>query len=359
MDSGIATLDVLKPEELLEYTELLNDKDKTLKLSLFFVMRELKAGVKPNDPVMDKYNFNLVKASLTDELIGHFRGLLATQIEKHSAKDEVEISEYRVIDDDYGDKIYSYALNNALSFSDVVTNKIEDDTKYSVVKSLTDLKSNSGSTTGPKLWAYSLRVENINNSEVFYSFRKIADGKLITSDQNIGDRISALFDINHKELKAFDGNLINFDDKIDCVCIKNRFYVFHKKAFESILGMDEEFLEISKKTLKTIQSSNVIDEHGMGVLDNLITHKPSIRKQLISITEKNNHLDIHIEEVNRVRTEQMKKDPFEIENGKIKFSAENAEADARDFLKIMNDYYKKGLTSGKIYKTDAGSLVDK
>lgn len=357
MDSIVTTLDVLKPEELLEYTELLNDKGKKLKLSLFFVTRELKAGVKAKDPVMDKYNFNLVKASLTEGLIEHFKGLLATQIEKHSAKDDVTISEYRVIDDDSGNNIYSYALNNALSFSDIITNKIEDESAYSIVNHLSDLKG--ASANGPKLWAYCIRVENPCDGEVFYSFRKIADGKLITSDESIRDKISAYFDTNQKELKAFDGNLINFDDKLDCVCIKNRFYVFHKKSFESILGMDEEFLEISKNTLKTIQSSNVINEHGMGILDHLITHKPSIRKQLISITEKNNHLDIQITEVNRVRTEQMNKPPFDIEDGKIKFSEDNAESDARDFLKIMNDYYKKGLTSGKIYKTDAGSLVNK
>ena len=43
-------------------------------------------------------------------------------------------------------------------------------------------------------------------------------------------------------------------------------------------------------------------------------------------------------------------------NAEGKIVLENT-ADARNFLKLLNDYYKQGMTTKKYYATDSGSLV--
>lgn len=335
---------MLKLEELLEYAEQLKDNNKA-KITLYFVTRHLKSGMSKAAKVTDKYDFKIVKAPIAPDIAEFFKSTLSNQIISHASKDDIEMKNYTVIDDDIDNKIYAYAMNNAISFSRIINEDIKND-KPNVLTSLAEVQED--------LWAYCIKVQN--GLELTYSFRKISKGKVTTNEpQNIGQRVFALFDKSDRELRAFDGSAINFDDKIDCIYIQNQFYVFHKKSFESIVGLDAEFTEAAQKTLNTIKEFDLID--GLEIIEQAILHKPSLRKTLAHIAEKGNHTTLNKDEVQSMNgvLKMFQDEEFTIsKDGKIVIEDEKQ---GRNFLRLLNDYYKQGMTTKKYYGTDSGNLI--
>ncbi len=336
---------MLTLEELMDYAEELKE-DKTAKISLYFVTRHLKTGMLKTAKVTDKFDFQLVKAPIAPDIADFFKQTLSNQIISHASKDDIVMKNYTVIDDDIDNKIYAYAMNNAISFSKVINESITSDK----IPELNDL-----SQMQKDLWAYCIKVEH--NSSFTYSFRKIGQSKVLTNDpQDFMQKLSAMFDKTGGELKQFDGKVINFDNKIDCIYIKEQFYVFHKKSFESIVGLESEFTEAAQKTLNTIKSFDLIE--GLEVLEQAILHKPSLRKTLAHIAEKGNHTDLdskEIESMNKVLL-TFQGQQFKV-NAQGKIVIEN-ETDGKNFLKLLNDYYKQGMTTQKYYATESGSIVN-
>jgi hypothetical protein len=212
---------MLAVEELLAYAEELKD-DSTAKISLYFVTRHLKPGINKSAKVTDKHEFRLVKAPISPAIAKYFKETLANQITSHGSKDDIVLKNYTVIDDDIDNKIYTYASNNAISFFKLVNESITSDK----IPEMTDL-----SQIRNDLWAYCIKVDQ--DGKFTYSFRKTGQAKVTTNEpQDILKRLSALFDKTGGELTEFDGKMISFDDKIDCIYIESQFYVFHKKSFE-------------------------------------------------------------------------------------------------------------------------------
>lgn len=334
---------MLQLEDLLEYAETL-DNDKSAKVSLLFITRELKPGMNPKAKVLDKYDFELQKVSLSPDISDHFKDVLSNQIKSHSSKDEIEIRPYTVIDDDLENKIYTYALNNAVSFSKVITEYAKSD-KLKTIRSLNDVRN--------KLWAYCIKVQS--KGTFTYSFRKMGKSKITTNEAKGFGKISARFDKSDGELRSFDGSVISFDDKIDCIYISDQFYVFKKKSFESILGLEEEFKKVAQETIETIKALDMVE--GLELIEDEITHKPSIRKTLSHIKEKGNDKTLSAEEIASMNEVLKKFKGIEFEfNDAGKIVLKNS-ADVKNFLQLLNDYYKQGMTTKKYYASDAGSLV--
>ncbi|WP_324726392.1 Kiwa anti-phage protein KwaB-like domain-containing protein [Klebsiella sp. ZJOU C1] len=335
---------MLKLDELLEYAEQLKEDDKA-KISLYFVTRHLKNGMSKAAKVTDKYDFKVIKAPIAPDIAKFFKNTLSNQIISHASKDDIEMKNYTVIDDDIDNKIYAYAMNNAISFSKVINEDIKND-KPKVLTSLTEIQED--------LWAYCIKVQK--NSELTYSFRKISKGKVTTNEpQDVVQRIFALFDKSDKELRSFDGSAVNFDDKIDCIYIKDQFYVFHKKSFESIVGLEAEFTEAAQRTLNTIKEFDLVE--GLDIIEQAILHKPSLRKILAHIAEKGNHTSLDRNEVTSMNSvlKMFQNEEFTINNdGRIVIEDEKQ---GRNFLRLLNDYYKQGMTTKKYYGTDSGNLV--
>ena len=336
---------MLKLEDLLEYAEQLQSDDKA-KISLYFVTRHLKVGMSQAAKVTDKYDFKVIKAPIAPDIAIFFKKTLSNQIITHASKDDIEMKNYTVIDDDIDNKIYAYAMNNAISFSKVINEDIKND-RVKSLSSLAEIQEN--------LWAYCIKVQK--GRELTYSFRKISKGKVTTNEpQDVVQRIFALFDKSDNELRAFDGSAVNFDDKIDCIYIAEQFYVFHKKSFESIVGLDAEFTEAAQKTLNTIKEFNLVE--GLDVIERAILHKPSLRKTLAHIAEKGNHTSLNKSEVQSMNgvLKMFQDEEFVInEDGKIVIEDERQ---GRNFLKLLNDYYKQGMTTKKYYGTDSGNVVN-
>ncbi|EOM7047991.1 Kiwa anti-phage protein KwaB-like domain-containing protein [Escherichia coli] len=336
---------MLKLEELLEYAEQLKDDDAA-KISLYFITRHLKAGMSRTARVVDKFDFKIIKAPIAPDIAKFFKYTLSNQIISHASKDDIVMKKYTVIDDDIDNKIYAYAMNNAISFSKVINNDIKND-KPVVLTSLAEVQND--------LWAYCIKVQK--GADVTYSFRKISRGKVTTNEpQNITQRVFALFDKTDKELRSFDGSAVNFDDKIDCIYIKDQFYVFHKKSFEAIVGLEVEFTEAAQKTLNTIKELDLIE--GLDVIEQAILHKPSLRKILTHIAEKGNHTVLEKNDVQAMNDvlKMFQNEEFKTnEHGKLVIEDERQ---GRNFLKLLNDYYKQGMTTKKYYGTDSGNVIN-
>ncbi len=335
---------MLTAEELLEYAEGISN-DKAVKISLIFIMRELKPGMRSNTRAIDKYDFNVKKVSLSSDVSDYFKSVLSNQIITHSSREDIEVKPYTVIDDDIDNKIYTYALNNALSFSKVVTEHVKSD-KISSINSLEEIKDN--------LWAYCIKV--YSNKRFAYSFRKFGKSRITTdTPEDIIKKFTARFDKSDSELRPFDGSAISFDDKIDCLYLDEQFYVFKKKSFEAIVGLEDEFHEVAHQSLESMKSSDIVV--GLEIIENEMIFMPSVRKTMTSIRQKGNDKDLSKEEVHSMNDVLKKFDGVEFTiNAEGKIVLENT-ADARNFLKLLNDYYKQGMTTKKYYATDSGSLV--
>ncbi|ELV8552728.1 DUF4868 domain-containing protein [Vibrio fluvialis] len=338
---------MLALEDLLEYAEDLKDDEKA-KLSLYFVTRHLKSGMARSSKVTDKYDFKLVQAAISPSIKSFFQKTLSNQIISHGSKDDIEMKNYTVIDDDINNKIYAYADNNAIAFSKVINEQIKDP-NIPELMALNDIRDD--------LWAYCIKVEQ--NKNFTYSFRKISSGKVTTNAtdevKGLFNKLSAGFDKTGKELKEFDGSVINFDDKIDCIYIKDKFYVFHKKSFEAIVGLEAEFTEAAQKTLNRIKEFDLVK--GLEHLESALLTKPSLRKTLAHIAEKGNHTTLNQAEIASMNDvlKKFKGEQFEMEDGKIVL---RNEAEGKNFLRLLNDYYKQGMTTKKYYGSDSGAVVN-
>lgn len=319
--------------------------DNSVSVNLFFITRELKEGVSKSAKVIDKYCFKAWSVDIAPELVQFFINVAKKQIDRVVESEHYELEPYDVISDDLSNKLYTYALNNALSFSDVVTNQIISGTPTSIA-SLSQIKN--------KLWAYSLKVTNSYGSALI--FRKLSKGKIATDEnQSIKDRISSVFDTETSELKASLQESISFDDKLDCVFVDNEFLVFRKSGFESIVGLEEEFNEAANDVLNIIKATDLIE--GIEHVESQLKESRALLKTLSNIAKKGHHHNLDSNEIDKMRDVLHRFEGKELkstESGKLLLEDKN---DVGYFVKLLNDYYKQGMVSGKFYGTNSGQLL--
>lgn len=320
-------------------------EDKAVCVSLFFITREIRDGVTKSAKVIDKFAFKAWSVDLSVDLIDFFKNIVRDQVRRVSESDEYKLEPYAVIGDDLSNILYTYALNNALSFADVVTNQLVSGQSQRI-SSLSEIKNN--------LWAYTLKITA--SSDTALVFRKISKGKVVTSDsQGIREKVSSIFDVGSSELRVSCQDSISFDNKMDCLYINNEFLVFHKTSFENILGMEEEFKEAAGEVLEIIKSTGLVE--GVEHIEDQLKESRSLLKTLSSISKKGNHQSFDFNELRR-----MKEVLNKIEGKELKFTDKGKllledKEDVGYFIKLLNDYYKEGMVSGKFYGTNSGQLL--
>lgn len=330
-------------QKLTEALDIIEEDAVSVKL--YMITRHIKNGVKKSAKVIDKYSFQARTVDLSKDLNEFFVGIAKKQIGRMVRDDDYELEEYAVIGDDLGDKIYTYALNNALSFSDVISNQMLLGNCPSIA-SLSEIKND--------LWAYSIRFNHGENT--VYTFRKASKGKVATDEPRTRlERMSALFDTADAELKAAITETISFDDKLDCLYSNEEFLILRKKGFEQIVGLEEEFTEAAKDVIETIAKTELVE--GIELLESAIKEKRSLLKTLSNIGKKGTHDTLDDNEITK-----MKDALHAFEGRELKLSVdgkvilENAD-DVGYFVKLLNDYYKQGVVSGKYYGTNSGQII--
>lgn len=314
-------------------------------LNLFFVTREVKDGIAKSAKVVDKYCFKAWGSDVSPELEEFFVKNLAKQLDRVMGSENYELEPYDVISDDLPNKLYAYALNNALSFSHVVNDQIIPGLNNSIT-SLSDVKNN--------LWAYCLKITSPEGC--FLMFRKLSKGKVVTDQsQTIKEKISSYFDSTTAELKASLQESITFDDKLDCIFVDEEFFVFKKSGFENIVGLEEEFKEAANDVIDIVKATELIE--GVEHIEALLKESKSLLKTLSNIAKKGHHHKLNPEEIGKMKDVLHKFEGKELkttDEGKLLLEDKN---DVGYFIKLLNDYYKQGMVSGDFYGTNGGRLL--
>lgn len=131
--------------------------------------------------------------------------------------------------------------------------------------------------------------------------------------------------------------------------------MINKSSFELILGLEEEFAEAASQVIGVIRETGLIV--GLDLVETEIMEKRSLLKILCNIGKKGTHMTLDADEV-----EKMKNTIRMFEHAELKLTTdgkillENNE-DVGRFVKLLNDYYKQGVVSGKYYGTNSGSPI--
>ncbi|MCL1088376.1 DUF4868 domain-containing protein [Shewanella profunda] len=267
-------------------------------------------------------------------------------MEKLISKEGYDLESYNVITDDLGDKLYTYVLNNALSFSDVIFNQLLVN-KVDTITSLKEVKND--------LWTYCLQINTAKDTAYF--FRKMSSGKVTTDEpQTKIEKLSSWFDSTDSELKIVNNETVSFDDKIDCIYFNSEFLVLRKSGFEQIVGLEEEFQNVANDVISVIESTNLVE--GLEHIKASLSKSRALLKTLANIGKKGNHSGFNKDEI-----EKMKNALKLFEGKELKFSPDGKlvlenSIDVGYFVKLLNDYYKIGVITGKFYGTNSGNIIE-
>jgi hypothetical protein len=296
--------------------------------------------------VLDKYEFKAQSIDLSKEMAEYFGNIVKKQLASVASRDDIEMCEYAVVDEDLPNRVYTYALNNALSFSRVITEQLNAPTCVKPVVSLSNIKNN--------LWAYCIKTEI--NGDSLYSFRKISKSKVSTDEaQKFKERLSAYFDSSDAALRPVAHETISFDDKIDCIYISGQFYVFKKGGFEQIVGLEEELKQDAESVIDIINQTDLVE--GLSEFKDEVMESRALLKKISSIAKKRNHKSLNRDEVDKMKQVLKNMEGRELKvNGENKIKLETKK-DLHDFIKLLNDYYKQGMVTGSYYGTNSGRII--
>lgn len=149
--------------------DIIQSQNVTFKL--YFITRHIKDGVKTKDKIIDKFQFKANSIDISPEISCFFAHNAKKQLEKLTKIEGYDLETYNVITDDLGGKLYTYALNNTLSFSDVIFNQLLKN-KANNITSLKEVKKD--------IWAYCIQVNT--NKNAAYLFRKMGSSKVTTDE---------------------------------------------------------------------------------------------------------------------------------------------------------------------------------
>lgn len=335
-------------EAIKEIYDIISNEETEAKF--FFITRHEKPGSKKTMRVAERYEFKAQMSQARKELAAQFKQITIKQLHAITKKTDYEIVGYSVIADDAADTLYTYALNNAISFSSVLTEQLLVH-NFTTIPSLSSVKNN--------LWAYAIQFQL--DEKLVYTFRKLSAGKIIVgnneANKRIGKKLIALFDIDREELRPADIESVVFDERIDCLFYNNEFLVLSKKSFEQMAGLEEEFRQTANEVLEVIKSAGIVE--GVEHISNMAESSMQTLRSLANIGRKKNHQSLNLSEIDRMKEVLLRFEDKELkinqENNKIMIEDNH---DVKDFLRLLNDYYKQGMVSGKYYGTSSGQRIE-
>lgn len=314
---------------------------ENLKVELFFVQRSSKTR-------QNKKTFTFItkKVDSAEILNKYFISTAKQFLEKKLSSTDLKIEDYTVIAEDTPNLVHKYKYANSLECAPSIWQKIfSSDTKN--IASLNEIKDN--------LWAYCVRISKNNKSLIL--FRKTSPTKIATDGaQTLKDKFYAMFDSTDARLDAVSIDSISFDGRIDCILLENEFYIFSKNNFEKIVNLEQEFIENAQAVTDEIINQNIVE--GVELLISEVHSKPSLMRMIANIARKQNHSaigQVEIEKMKHVLRTFESRDLKLTTTGKILIEDKT---DVEDFLKLLNDYHKIAMVSGKYYGSSSGQIIE-
>lgn len=319
---------------------------QNLSFEVFFIQRKAKTENRKKG-----FGYTLSRLDASKEINGFFLAAAKAQVAKYIESSAVA-QKYAVISDDMPKTLFKYDEAEKLKVSDHTWKKILNGAEIKSAISLAELKKN--------IWCYCVKIVSTTDGGKAKAlfFKKLTATSVATdAPQGFGSKIKAHFDSTDPKLVEVKAEHITFEDKFDCVLQGDSFLIFSKSAFEKIAELEEEFVEQSNATLEVINNHSVVE--GLEIVRAEVTSKPSMMRTLANIAKNNNHAQIGAVEI-----ENMKQMLFQYEGRELKSTSDGRvlienKDDVEDFLKLLNDYYKQGMVTGKAYGSNSGSILVK
>ncbi|EOV9888228.1 Kiwa anti-phage protein KwaB-like domain-containing protein, partial [Escherichia coli] len=294
----------------------------------------------------NRFIFDIYKVSLDKKMVDFFKTGSLDTLNKMVGNNELEYHDYSVISDDGTDAIYGYANIEDLEFRKVLE-KINKGSGINILKSLEEVKSD--------ILAFCLKISTQDDG--FTIYRKLTKSKVATDTPlNTFQKMQAIFDVNSATMKVVPMQTVSFDKKIDFIFKNNKIYIVSKLGFEQIIGIEKEFVENARSVLKVISDASIIDN--IKILEEVILTNKTLQRTIASIAQKKNHENLSPDIIIKYQETLNIFEGAKLEEKNGRLVIKDA-SDARLLIKVLNDFYKQGVASGKYYGTNSGHIIDK
>ena len=312
---------------------------------LYLVSRALKPDVKKTEKVLQKYAFHLnridIDESIQEMLLQTIKGLERTLDESYE-----EIAEYKAIDED-SQKIYTYQMENReMAFADILNNQIDRGVDAPTVNDLGQFLRDAD------LWAYCVEVQGGLTGR-YLTFTKLNRGKVAVDERTNPESgftkrvLRTRFNTTTAKLELLEGDTINFDKRVDCIYLfaEDKFYIFHKKHFEDIVGIEEEFKSVAQNVMRRVLRAGIIE--GLENVREILANDASVHKKLYQVHSvlKSQTLD-----AKRIKKMQAVAKSYglrlKVEDDKIQIKDRD---DLITVIRLLDDYFLKSPQTGLKY----------
>ena len=169
---------------------------------------------------------------------------------------------------------------------------------------------------------------------------------------NIGAKyIFASFGTRSNKLEMFKGSTVKLDAIVDCIFDSGMFYILQKHQFETLVGMAVDFHE---EALSVVEELKRLDKiAGLEHLSEAIEKNTAIHKKLVRLKKLQNYMAMDNKMITQMK-KAAKTEKYKLQlNEEGKIVIENSK-DVDMVIKLLCDYYKQGVVTGKNYGTYAG-----
>ena len=317
------------------------------KVRLYFITRDIKPGIPKSRKMLDKYKFSSFSIEIDENLQKHLHETLLEQISAKADGDKYELVEYEVIDDDT-DKVLTYTLdgNKILPFSAAIKDQLSEGVDIKPVTKLHEVRD--------QIWAYCICVLHDDKVPTF-SLRKFFPSKIGVDEPQGGflDKMASsfttYFDTTTTKLQLFRGQTISFDKRVDCLYLDDRFYIFSKRNFERIVGLEEEFKQVAQALVDELDALGMIV--GLEVISAEIERNPTLLKRLAKLAQRDDYKSLSKERIFKMQEiAEQHGLQLKVENNQLKIE-DNKDIDI--ILKMLDDYYLESVQTGLNYGSHA------
>lgn len=338
-------------QELFDCLDCAEEKD----LCLYFIGRKEKPNLKTRKKVLEKYDFTAYRVEVGDEIRKYLYQLSKEQIQ-YAINKGIELMEYDVIMDDLN-CVFTYTMTNkAYSFMTIVNNQLPYKSAIQTIQNLSEMIQDD------ELWAYCVEYsyENeVGEKESIYTFRKLSSNRVLVDEQDninvkYSKQIKALFSTQSNKLEIFHGETVNLDKQIDCIYKGDTFYILNKKPFEKMVGLEAEFKQQAEVAVVDLLKTDKFI--GLEHITKEIENNTAIHKKLMKLKRLSNYGNItKVMIANMKRAGKKEKYLLKVsDDGRITIEDKN---DVDMVIKLLCDYYKEGVVTGKSYGTFSGKVL--
>lgn len=318
-------------------------------LNFYFILRKEKENLTNKRKVLEKYDFSALRVDINEEIRTFLHSLVQEQL-KQAIDKELELTPYEVIADDE-EQVFTYnELNKIGSFQKVVNDLLPNRSLIYTMQNFNEVFKYG------LIWAYCVELSYLDENgsrKSIYTFRKLNSGNIIVDERdNIGAKhIFASFGTRSNKLEMFKGSTVKLDAIVDCIFDSGLFYILQKHQFETLVGMAVDF---HQEALSVVEELKQLDKiAGLEHISEAIEKNTSIHKKLVRLKKLQNYRTMDNKMITQMK-KAAKTEKYKLQlNEEGKIVIENSK-DVDMVIKLLCDYYKQGVVTGKNYGTYAG-----